>query len=145
MRNLLLTISIALYSFCAAQKADSVITYDIVPPAQIIGCEGEFISGPHTEIAPEPKGGYSLFFKAVIDSLSNRHYSGVNGTFWIQFEITKEGKMNNIQLVKGESSRSNQQILEVFKSLDYPFSPAKQRGRPVPYQKVLPIKFEEQY
>lgn len=103
----------------------------------------EILLGPITEIPAEPIGGYADFFKVVIDSLDNHHFhSFIGGTFWFRFEITREGKMSHVELIKGVNPREDERILKIFQNLDYPFEPAKQRGRPVKYQLVLPIRFE---
>lgn len=57
-----------------------------------------------------------------------------------KFVVTKDGSVDDIEIVKGELEAFNNEVIRVLKLLPK-FNPGTQRGRPVNVQFVLPVTF----
>nr|HPK10536.1 energy transducer TonB [Saprospiraceae bacterium] len=71
--------------------------------------------------------------------------NGVGGTVLVSFVINKEGKIENITVLRSPSSgleKAAIEVIELMKELDEPWTVGKQRGRPVKVSYTVPIKFK---
>jgi protein TonB len=66
---------------------------------------------------------------------------GIEGQVFVSFVIDKEGKISDIQVVKGISADCDKEAVRVVSSMP-PWKPGKQNGRPVKSRFVLPIRFK---
>lgn len=65
---------------------------------------------------------------------------GIEGTVFVSFVINKEGRVENVQVVRGISAGCDREAMRVISKFD-PWVPGIQRGKPVNTRFVLPIKF----
>ena len=66
---------------------------------------------------------------------------GIQGRVFVQFVIEKDGSISNVKILRGIGGGCEEAAVEMVKNMPK-WKPAKQRGKPVRYQYVLPIKFE---
>jgi TonB family protein len=66
--------------------------------------------------------------------------SGIQGTVYISFVVTKEGKVKGAKVIRGIGGGCDQEALRVVKSMP-DWEPGKQDGKAVPVQFNLPVKF----
>lgn len=63
---------------------------------------------------------------------------GIQGRIYVNFVIEKNGKISNVEVVRGVDPLLNDEAVRVVKMLPK-LTPAKQRGKPVRMQFTLPI------
>lgn len=66
---------------------------------------------------------------------------GVEGQVFVGFIVSKEGRIDEVNVVKGLSKECDEEAIRVIKSMP-DWKPGKQNGRAVPVKYVLPIKFK---
>ncbi|MEH0158249.1 TonB family protein [Limibacter armeniacum] len=96
------------------------------------------------EEAAVPKGGRSAFYKWVNDHIKypiQPKRMGVEGKVYVQFIVDKDGRLTDLQVVRGIHEDCDAEAIRVLKKAPK-WIPAKQRGRPVRQRMVLPIYFK---
>lgn len=66
---------------------------------------------------------------------------GVEGSVFVSFVIDREGKISDLQVIKGISAECDKEAIRVIQLMP-PWNPGKQNGKPVRCRFVLPIKFK---
>lgn len=69
--------------------------------------------------------------------------NGIEGTVYLRFIVTKEGKVGKIEIIKGVDPLLDKAAIDVIKKLP-PFQPGYQAGRPVNVWMSVPIVFQLQ-
>jgi len=98
------------------------------------------------EKAPEYKGGMEAMQKFIA---SNIHYpasamkAGTQGIVYVQFIITKTGKVSNAKVLRGIGLDCDKEALRVVKSMP-DWTPGQNKGKPVSVVMQLPVKFQMQ-
>lgn len=93
------------------------------------------------DIMPEFEGG-----KAAMESFIEKKKEGlaknrtVSGKAFVQFVITKEGKITEIKVVKGDNTVVEKLAKKVVQSMPK-WSPGKNRNQPVDVRVIIPIHF----
>ena len=64
------------------------------------------------------------------------------GKVFIQFTVDTLGRAGEFKIVKGYNELADSIALQVIKDLDFPFNPARQRGRAVKSRMIFPITFD---
>lgn len=64
----------------------------------------------------------------------------IKGTVYVQFVVLEDGSIDNIELVQGIGGGCDEEALRVVKNMPK-WKPGEQRGKKVPVQFTLPIKF----
>lgn len=65
---------------------------------------------------------------------------GIKGKVFVQFIIDKEGKVTNVEIIRGVDPSLDKEALRVVKSMPA-WKPGKQRGKPVKVSFQIPINF----
>jgi len=102
--------------------------------------EGEFF-GMIVEEQAQPVGGYKKFFEELAKKLKYPKGLEEKGKSFVQFSLDSTGHMTEIKIIKGFNEIADQEAVRALRELNYPFSPAKQRGKPVSTRMVIPIIF----
>ncbi len=92
---------------------------------------------------PEFKGGQEALYVELGNALKYPEAAkerGEEGTVFVSFVITEEGKVTDVDIVKGLSEDLNKVALEAIKGLP-DWKPGSNKGKNVPVQLTLPIKF----
>lgn len=94
------------------------------------------------EKMPEPKGGYSDFYKQLSSML---HYPpparrmGVEGKVFVEFVVNEKGELNDLKVVRGIGAGCDEEAMRVLRLTSW--SPGKQRGVPVKVRMTQVINF----
>jgi protein TonB len=96
------------------------------------------------EESAAPKGGMAAFYKYVGDKMKyppQARRMGIDGKVFVEFVINKDGSISDVKAVKGIGAGCDEEAVRVVQSAP-PWSPGKQRGKPVKQRMVLPITFK---
>lgn len=66
---------------------------------------------------------------------------GIEGRVFVSFIIEKDGSISNILVKRAIGGGCEEAAVEMIKNMPK-WKPGKQRGKPVRFQFILPIKFE---
>ena len=90
------------------------------------------------EELPKPIGGIAaILAKLEYPPLAKR--AGVQGKVHVKAFVDEKGVVQKVELVLGIGAGCDEEALQAV--MNTPFSPGKQRGKPVKVQVVVPIKF----
>lgn len=95
------------------------------------------------EQSPEFVGGMEAMMKFISKNLKYppaARRMGVEGKVFVSFVVDAEGKIGDVQVLRGISSDCDQEGMRVIKSMP-PWRPGKQRGKAVKVRFTLPINF----
>lgn len=67
--------------------------------------------------------------------------NGISGVVYVSFIVDKSGNVTEVKVVRGVDSFLDKEAIRVVSSLKG-YTPGKQRGKPVPVQFTLPIRFQ---
>jgi protein TonB len=91
-----------------------------------------------------PKGGMPAFYKYINDKMkypAQARRMGIEGRVFVEFVVDKSGKITEVRAVKGIGAGCDEEAVRVIQAAP-PWSPGKQRGKPVKQRMVLPITFK---
>ena len=92
-------------------------------------------------VMPEfTKGSLMTYIKKHVDYPREAVEIGAEGKVYVQFVVTKHGKVDKVKVIKSEDEMLNKAAKEVIKNLPG-FTPGKQMGRPVNVIMTVPINF----
>lgn len=109
-------------------------------PNEIIECELFMI----LEEPAQPIGGYPEFYKYIRKNLvypTETKRMGLESKVYIQFVVEKDGSLTNFKILKSRSTALENEVIRVFKEAPK-WIPAKQRGKLVRQQFVMPISIK---
>lgn len=92
----------------------------------------------------EPKGGYQEFYAYVSKQLKYPRKAlevNVSGKVYVKFVVDKDGSLSNMEVVRGIGFGCDEEAIRVLSKVPK-WKPAKQRGRLVRQQMVIPIFFK---
>ncbi len=96
------------------------------------------------DVAPEPSGGMTAFFEYNATNLkypAEAREAGIEGKVILQFVVDTDGKITNVQSVKGIGYGCDEEAVRVVK--DSPaWKPGMKDGKVVKVRMVLPITFK---
>lgn len=118
------------------EESDEILTFAVVESFPIFpGCEGE-------KTKEDKSNCFNLKIRQFVASEFKfpemARQMGIQGRVYVNFVIEKNGKLSNIEVVRGVDPLLDEEALRVVKRLPK-FTPAKQRGKPVRMQYTLPI------
>ena len=96
------------------------------------------------EDKPQFPGGDAAMYKYLgksIDYPSQARRMGIEGRVFVQFIVGKDGKIRDVQAIKGIGAGCDEEAVRVIKAMPK-WKPGKQRGRPVQVRMVLPVFFK---
>lgn len=96
------------------------------------------------EEKPEFPGGEAAMFQWISKNVKYPEIAkenGVQGKVFVQFVIGKEGKVTDVQVVRGVDPSLDKEAVRVIQSMPA-WKPGKQRGKPVKVSFQLPINFK---
>lgn len=104
--------------------------------------EEEFFLGVIVDIPAEPIGGYKNFFDAIRANIKVPPSLNEAGKTFLEFTVTTDGQVRNVKVIKGFNSLADREAARVLSTLNIPFAPGRQRGKPVEAKLVIPIAFD---
>lgn len=96
------------------------------------------------ESFPEYPGGKKAlqeFIQMNLNYPENARKKGISGTVSVSFLVNKEGKVENIKIIKGIDAECDKEALRIAGLLSG-WAPGKQRGNPVDVKVILPVEFQ---
>lgn len=96
------------------------------------------------EEKPEFPGGEAAMFQWISKNVKYPEIAkenGVQGKVFVQFVINKEGKVTDVQVIRGVDPSLDKEAVRVIQSMPA-WKPGKQRGKPVKVSFQLPINFK---
>lgn len=91
-----------------------------------------------------PRDGMASFYKYVSENIKYPAPAlrmGIEGRVFVQFVVDKDGSLSNFDVIKGVGAGCDEEAIRIIKNSP-PWSPGKQRGKPVRQRMVLPIFFQ---
>jgi periplasmic protein TonB len=96
------------------------------------------------EQPPEFEGGLQELYKFLYANIrypAQALRMGIEGNVYVSFVVDADGKISEVQIVKGIGAGCDEETLRVLKMMP-PWKPGKQRGKPVKVRFSLPVKFK---
>lgn len=96
------------------------------------------------EHQPSPIGGMKQFYEYVQSNLKypqDAKETGIEGKVFVQFVVDSDGKLTNVQAVKGIGGGCDEEAVRVIKE-SLPWNPGLQQGEKVGVRMILPITFK---
>jgi periplasmic protein TonB len=123
---------------------EAEVTFE-APPAAIVEPEAP-VEQVYTivEQMPEFPGGQEELMKFLAKKIKYPAIAqrmGVEGTVFVNFIVSKEGRIDEVNVVKGISKECDEEAARVIKSMP-DWKPGKQNGRSVPVRYTLPVRFK---
>ncbi len=116
---------------------------EVVAPNKVIQ-EEEVVNFYVIEEKPEFPGGEEAMMKWIAANVKYPEIAkenGVTGKVFIQFVIDKDGKVTDVQVLRGVDSYLDKEALRVVSAMPA-WTPGKQRGKTVKVSFQLPINFK---
>jgi protein TonB len=109
--------------------------------------EVEEESGPDfftiVEDMPAFPGGDAALLKYIAQNVEYppiAKENGITGVVYVSYIVGKDGKVRDVKVVRGADPFLDKEAKRVVKTLSG-YKPGKQRGKPVPVQFTIPIRF----
>ncbi len=93
------------------------------------------------EVMPQFDGGNEAMMKFITDKIKFPADAKKSGTVFVEFIVTKTGKLTNVVVKRGVIPSCDQEAIRVIKNMPY-WTPGKNHGKEVNVRMVLPIRFE---
>jgi len=93
---------------------------------------------------PEFPGGYSAmqtFLRNKIQYPTLAQQSGIQGTVFVQFAVTKTGEISNVRILRGIGGGCDEEAIRVVKEMPK-WIPGRQNGQAVSVLFQIPVKFQ---
>jgi protein TonB len=100
------------------------------------GCEG--MRGDELKQCTELK--VITFVQTNITYPSIAQDAGIQGTVFVYYEVNREGKIQNVEVVRGVHSSLDKEARKAVEKLPK-HSPGEQRGKPVTVRYTIPVRF----
>ncbi|MCE2894626.1 MAG: TonB family protein [Flammeovirgaceae bacterium] len=91
-----------------------------------------------------PKNGMAGFYKYVSENLrypAPARRMGVEGKIYVQFVVDKDGSITDVTTVNSLGAGLEEEAIRILKAAP-PWTPGRQRGKPVKQRMVIPIFFK---
>jgi hypothetical protein len=125
-------------SSCSPELNDSELLLKPVDETEI---EIPF-TGVIIEEMAEPIGGYEKFQSAIQSQIKFPTGLPEKGRCFVEMLIKSTGEIAAVKLLKGFDPLADQEAVRVLSSLNIPFKPAEQGGRPIDQKIVVPLFFD---
>lgn len=100
------------------------------------------IFGMIIETQPLPVGGYEKFYSALSKEIKYPKDLKEKGKCFVEFFIDSTGSAHSFKIIKSFNIDADREALGALTRLNYHWSPAKQRGKPIAARFILPIVFD---
>lgn len=97
-----------------------------------------------SEKSPQPAGGLKAFFEYAEENLKRPKKAitdGVSGNVFVRFIVEKDGKLSNIEVIKGLGAGCDEAVVELLQNAPN-WKPGFQHGKAVRVFKTLAIRVD---
>ncbi|UII18987.1 energy transducer TonB [Fulvivirga ligni] len=123
-------------------KADSVEQACEIMEDIVVGEVVDDNSGASSYYNPEPIGGISKFYEALMANVNYPNSLKINGKVFISVTVDTLGRVSSVEVIKGYNDIADEEAVRAFKATNYPFKPANKDGKPIESQMIIPINFK---
>ncbi len=98
------------------------------------------------EDMPSFPGGDAALLKYIAENVEYpaiAKENGITGVVYVSYIVDKDGSVKDVKVVRGADPFLDKEAVRVVKTLKG-YKPGKQRGKPVPVQFTIPIRFQLQ-
>jgi protein TonB len=95
------------------------------------------------EDMPSFPGGDAALLKFIAENVTYppiAKENGITGVVYVSYVVDKDGSIKDVKVVRGADPFLDKEAMRVVKTLKG-YKPGKQRGKPVPVQFTIPIRF----
>jgi protein TonB len=95
------------------------------------------------EDMPSFPGGDAALLKFIAENVTYppiAKENGITGVVYVSYVVDKDGTIKDVKVVRGADPFLDKEAMRVVKTLKG-YKPGKQRGKPVPVQFTIPIRF----
>lgn len=95
------------------------------------------------EDMPTYAGGDAALLKYIAESIQYPNIAkenGISGVVYVSYVVGKEGEVRDVKVVRGADPFLDKEAIRVVNTIKG-YKPGKQRGKPVPVQFTIPIRF----
>jgi len=95
------------------------------------------------EDMPSFPGGDAALLKYIAENVTYppiAKENGITGVVYVSYVVDKDGSIKDVKVVRGADPFLDKEAMRVVKTLKG-YKPGKQRGKPVPVQFTIPIRF----
>lgn len=127
-----------------AQSLSDTIPPPPPPPIERGDTTGEEKVFIIVEDMPEYPGGNAALYKFISDNIKypkEAKKNKIEGKVIVQFTVNKQGKVEDIKIVRGIGFGCDEEVIRVVKRMP-DWKPGKQRGKPVSVRYNLPVAFK---
>ena len=122
-------------------EADQEMIIEEVVPVEEESNEPDFFT--IVEDMPSFPGGDAALLKYIAEHVEYppiAKENGITGVVYVSYIVDKDGSIKDVKVVRGADPFLDKEAARVVKSLKG-YKPGKQRGKPVPVQFTIPIRF----
>jgi protein TonB len=98
----------------------------------------------NVQVMPAPNGGLQAMYKFIARNIKYpraAQRTGVEGTVFVTFVVSKDGSVTNVSVARGISEECDKEAIRVISLLDK-WTPGQQNQRAVNVRMTIPIKFD---
>ncbi|MCF8277136.1 MAG: energy transducer TonB [Flavobacteriales bacterium] len=122
-------------------EADQETVIEEVEPVEEESNEPDFFT--IVEDMPSFPGGDAALLKFIAEHVEYppiAKENGITGVVYVSYIVDKDGSVKDVKVVRGADPFLDKEAVRVVKTLKG-YKPGKQRGKPVPVQFTIPIRF----
>ncbi len=122
-------------------EADQEMIIEEVVPVEEESNEPDFFT--IVEDMPSFPGGDAALLKYIAEHVEYppiAKENGITGVVYVSYIVDKDGSIKDVKVVRGADPFLDKEAARVVKTLKG-YKPGKQRGKPVPVQFTIPIRF----
>ena len=127
-------------------KLALVLPFFIVAGILQTGAQNQIVSSvvvTESEVQPEFPGGMDALIKYLSENIKYPEAAksdNIQGTTYIEFTVSKSGKIKNVTVKKGSNDLLDAEAVRVVKSMP-DWTPGTKEGKKAEFVQVLPIRF----
>jgi len=88
----------------------------------------------------QDREGFRRYIQSTLNYPQIAQENGISGTVYVNFVVNRQGKMVDIEIVRGVDRSLDNEVIRALKAAPN-WTPGKQRGKPVLVRMSFPIRF----
>ena len=129
-------------AFQSIAQEKAKIDFDSTSNENVSEETAPLIFGMIIETQAEPVGGIPKFMKTLSEEIKCPIGLKEKGRCFVAMLIDTSGHAHSFKIVKSFNKDADEEALRALIKLNYPWTPAKQRGKPLTSRFIVPIAFD---